>query len=265
MQTATAVAFLKPSTGPSRRWLAEQVACLAAAFGLKELEEPRLKAYVEFLSDLDVSQIQTAVTRAARELKFFPQISELRELVGRGTERECGDVEANAAFQAVIQSLERNGVDAGLRHLPARTQFAVRQCGGLFQFNQRLQIHYGDDDNPSHLEWRAEIFLRKDFIAAYRSYSVHESMLPELTEKGLSALPEPVRRFLGDGQKPTLCGGCGGQIKTAAPPAQNTALRAKHNFRIPEPPTPAQIRDRREILRQQAELLKTKKSAEGAA
>jgi hypothetical protein len=251
-------------------WIVDQLTILAEALGEsgERVSPQRLEIYARELADVNRAHLEVAFARARRESKFFPKIAEVRELAGEATERDRGDVEANAAFQAVIHGLERNGVDAGIRHLPDRVQFAVRQCGGLFQFNQRLQVQYGDDENPSRLEWRSEIFLRKDFVAAYKSYSVHKSTLPELTEKGLNALPAPARRFLGEGQqKPALCGSCGGKIKSAAPPpARGTQLpTAKYAFTIPEALTPAQIRDRREILRQQAEFLKAKKSAEGAA
>src|SRR5262249_37446070 len=151
---------------------------------------------------------------------------------------EQDEVEAQAAFQAVNRSLERNGADAGIRHLPERVQYAVRQCGGLFQFNQRLQIRYGDDENPSLVDNRSPIFLQQDFVKAYKAFSVHKAMLPELTEKGLLALPPKVRACLKAGHT------------AETEPMEEANTRAPRPRKIPEPMTDAQIRDRRELLNQ---------------
>jgi hypothetical protein len=156
--------------------------------------------------------------------------------------------------------LERNGVDAGIRDLPKRVQYAVRQCGGLFQFNQRLQIRYGDDENPSLADNRSPIFLQKDFIGAYKAFTVHQAMVPELTEKGLLALPPKVRAFLGVRQETkaaAMCSRCGTSLSPDSPNASDaTSMPAYRPKSIPQPLTDAQLRERREMLRQQTEFLK---------
>jgi hypothetical protein len=181
------------------------------------MDDQANEVYIVALADLSDEQFQRATMRAIRELKFFPRPSELRELSGIGNPKEQLDAEAHAAFQAVITSLERRGVDAGIPHLPDRTQFAVRQCGGLYQFNTRLQVQYGDDENPGHVESRSAIFLQKEFIEAYRAYDVHKAILPQLTEKGLLALPQPVRAFLRSENRPP----------TAKPAKPETQEKAK--------------------------------------
>jgi hypothetical protein len=232
-------------------WIVEQLAILACAFGKEDIKPERLSIYARDLQDLGEEALMRAFTRARRECQFFPTISELRKLAGAN---DCieQEVEARAAFQAVIESLERNGIDAGIRHLPERVQYAVRQCGGLFQFNQRLQVRYGDDDNPSFMDSRSPEFLQKDFIAAYEAFTVHKAVLPELADKGIARLPSNVREFLGAALP---------QNTGNVPDSRNTADVIMPRYRpkiIPQPLTDAQLRDRREILRQQIEVLKSR-------
>lgn len=221
--------------------------------GLGETITPeRLKIYAQKLAaGMTREQISQALNRALSECKFFPKIAELREFAGAGKQHERDDVEAEAAFQAVVHSLEREGVDHGIKHLPARTQYAVRQCGGLWQFNNRLQVRYGDDENPSEMDNRSPIFLQRDFVQAYKNYSVHEAMIPELTEKGVLALPQPVRAFLGTGQSQR-------KPEVLKPVQQAPVLKPKAMPKVPEPLTPAQLKERKAILQQQREQLLAK-------
>lgn len=237
-------------------WLTEQVTILAEAYG-EPLTAARLRIYVADLADLERSQLETAFRRARRECKdFFPKIANLRELSGVGSQAQRDDVEAEAAFQSVIRSLEREGVGYGIRHLPAQTQYAVRQCGGLFMLNQRLQIRYGADDQPSQMDDRGPIFLQRDFVKAYKNYQVHQAMLPELTGKGIEALPPAVRPFLGvTSDKPRLKPT---QRKCESP--HNLPVTPKALPRVPESMTPAQMHERRALLRQQSETMKAKYS-----
>jgi hypothetical protein len=164
----------------------QQLTILELVFN-ENLTPEMKRIYAHDLADLEDS-LAKAFDRARCELKFFPKIAELRELAGvsAAVREEHDDVEARAAYQLVIHSLERNGVDAGIKHLPERVQYAVRQCGGLWQFNERLQIRYGGDGDPSFIDNRSPIFLQKDFIAAYKAFTVHKAMLPELTGRAWS-------------------------------------------------------------------------------
>jgi hypothetical protein len=211
------------------------------------MDDKLTEVYLVTLSDLSDAQFTVATTRAIRELKFFPRVAELRELSGIGKREEQEDVEANAAFHAVIHSLERRGIDAGIRHLPERTQYAVRQCGGLFQFNTRLQVQYGDDENPSHMESRSPIFLQRDFVTAYKSFDLHKAMLPQLTEKGLLALPQPVRAALGNASRPASS-----EPKRAESAGTKPSQVIKPMPAARRPKSEAEICDSREMLRQQA-------------
>src|SRR5207247_6530076 len=106
----------------------------------EKVSAQRLQIYASDLADLDQRQLEVAFRRARTELKFFPKISELRDLAGVTKQEECNAVEAYAAFQSVIRHLERNGIDAGVRSLTWRMQYAVRQCGGLATFINRLSV-----------------------------------------------------------------------------------------------------------------------------
>jgi hypothetical protein len=62
-------------------WLVDQLSVLAEAFGECEKVSPQ-RLQICDLADLDQRQLDIAFKRARTELKFFPKISELRELAG---------------------------------------------------------------------------------------------------------------------------------------------------------------------------------------
>src|SRR5207247_10283174 len=105
----------------------------------EKVSAQRLQIYASDLADLDQRQLEVAFRRARTELKFFPKISELRDLAGVAKQEECNAVEAYTAFQSVIRHLERNGIEAGVRSLTRRVQYAVRHCGGLARFTHSLE------------------------------------------------------------------------------------------------------------------------------
>jgi len=153
-------------------WLADQLTVLAEAFGEggEKVSPQRLQIYASDLADLDQRQLEVAFRRARTELKFFPKISELRDLAGVAKQEECNAVEAYAAFQSVIRHLERNGIEAGVRSLTRRVQYAVRHCGGLATFNHRLE----DKTFP---------FLQRDFCEAYGKAPVAEMTAAQLSSR----------------------------------------------------------------------------------
>ncbi len=244
--------ILRPHREPSKYsgddgWRVNQLLALAEVF--KESLTPAVIAiYVESLADLPDDQVRLGIGRAIRELRWFPKPAELRDLAGaKQTQQQRQELEANEAFNLVVRHLERDGVMAGIKMLPAPVQFAIRQVGGLFQFNQRLQVHYGDDDHPSQVRDQGFQFLHRDFLAGYKSHSLHAEMLPELTSKGLTALAPSVQKFL----KPAM----------DSPESEPRETQMAHVAvaitikKVPEPLTDAQLRDRREMLHQQKDLL----------
>jgi hypothetical protein len=241
-------------------WAIDRLSILAIALG--EVVSPeRLRIYAQDLvTDLSKEQLTAAFGRARRECKFFPKLAELREYAGAGKHAQCEDVEAAAAFDSVIKTLEREGVDFGIKHLPPTTQYAVRRCGGLVMFNQRLRIRYGDDDHPSQMDDRGPIFLQRDFAEASHNWTVHQQILPELSEKGIEALPPDVRGFLGPKRAEWTASE---MLKREGPPVDPKPMPKSR-----EPLTSIQVQDRRVLLRQQRAFLLEKrqgKTFEGTA
>jgi hypothetical protein len=170
-----------PANSPGLRlWLVDELTILAEALGEsgEKVSPERLRIYAGDLADLDQRQLEIAFRRARRELKFFPKISELRELAGVPKQEQCNEAEAYSAFQAVIRHLKRNGIDAGVRSLTWRLQYAVRQCGGLATFNNRL----ADKTFP---------FLQRDFCEAYARAPIAEITSAQLSSSlGLKQLAD---------------------------------------------------------------------------
>jgi hypothetical protein len=221
-----------------QEWLIEQIGILAAAFG-EPVTSARLRIYAEDLvADLSRPQLEVALKRARRELKFFPKISELRDLAGAKTE-DALHVEADAAWQFANRYLEKYGVvkyDRDERPaLPPRVDYALRRVGGLWALNQMTS-----ESRP---------FMYKDFCEAYRLAPTAELLAPQLAEK-LCA-----RKLLKDVKELTSAR-TGSEKPSGAQPTQAPTFWAKP---IPASPTDAQIRDRREMLRQQRDKLQSKR------
>jgi hypothetical protein len=206
-----------------------------------------MEVYLTALSDLTDEQIQIATTRAIRELKFFPRVAELRELAGAAG-KDQRSVEAEAAWKFAYDYLRKWGVDrlplfkAGATieapALPPRIDYALRRIGGLRGLNQITE-----ENRP---------FVFKDFCEAYNLAPVAEALAPQLTGQFGFPLLEGSFRQLTDG-------------RAMQPPRETkpAEVRAKPKP-IPQPLTDAQRRDRREILRQQMEMLKTRTEGGGA-
>jgi hypothetical protein len=215
------------------------VGIMAAAFGQPVTAE-RLRIYADdLLSDLSREQLEIALTRARRELKYFPQIAELRELAGAKPEMQR-QVEAEAAWAWAQNYLRKWGVDhlpiySGGKKLeappiPERIEYALRRIGGIRCLNQVTTESYP--------------FVLKDFCAAYNQAETAYLLAPQLAEKF------PDRKLLGEVKQ--LAGKHAIKARWETKPAKAPSLQQK---KIPEPLTEANIRDRREMLRQQASKL----------
>jgi hypothetical protein len=156
-----------------RLWLADQITILAEAFGC-ELTAARLRVYVEDLSALPQAQLEIALTRARRELRFFPKIAELREFAGAKAE-DIRSVEAEAAWKFASDYLRKWGVErlpfysGGKRldapALPSRIEYALRRIGGLRGLNQVTE--------------QSRPFVFKDFVEAFHLAPMAESLAPQ--------------------------------------------------------------------------------------
>ena len=232
-------------------WRTKQLIALAEVFR-EPLTPECLAMYVESLSDLSDDQIRLSIRRAARELNWFPKIAELRELAGV-TEQDARRVEADAAWTFVNEYLRKWGVDripfysGGKRiyppGLPPRVDYAVRRIGGLSGLNQ--------------IRAESRPFMYKDFCESYALAPIAESSAPQL-QKMFGE-----QRLLG--QAKLLSAGISIESPASKSEALKTALETRSTMRpqsVPESLTDAQIRDRREILRQQTDrLTKRRKSS----
>jgi hypothetical protein len=218
-----------------RLWLIDQVTILAEAKG-EELTEQRLRIYVEDLSDLTRPQLEPAFVRARRELKFFPQISELRELAGAMPE-DARKVEVDAAWNYVLDYLRKWGVDrmplysGGKRidppALPHRIEYALRRIGGLWALNQ--------------ITAESRPFMQKDFAEAYQQAPVAESLAPRLE----SMFGD--KRLLGQVKQLTS----GARMEATARSSEQASKVAPPTIkRVTEPPSPEQMRDRASVQKQ---------------
>jgi len=212
---------------------------LAEAFR-ENLTAELLTIYVETTADLSHEQIKQAITRAIQERDFFPRVSELRKLAGAGAE-EQKDAEAHRAWDVLLRYVDDwiqsdpqgcYGPEQGCRKtrppkLEPRIVDCVRRLGGW----RRLKTA-SEDDLP---------FLKKDFLEEYSRWEAVDRV--------------DVSHML-NAVTPTL------QLKAMEPPAPTLVAPLDVSKQKPkavyEPLTPQQIRDRREMLRQQAEVMKSK-------
>lgn len=93
-----------PSTTLSR-WIGEQVTILAEAFG-EPLTAARVRIYVGDLADLAQKDLAVAFDRARRELRYFPKISELRDLAG-GNREQQEDAKARKAWDVLMAFVDK--------------------------------------------------------------------------------------------------------------------------------------------------------------
>jgi hypothetical protein len=219
-----------------QEWLIEQLGILAVAHG-EPITPERLRLYADdLLCDLSKEQLQTALIRARRDLRFFPKIAELRDLAGMNA-KETQQVEANAAWEYANRYLKRHGVvkyDLEDRPaLPPRIEYALRRIGGLWGLNQVTTESYP--------------FKYKEFCEAYELAPVADFFALQLEEKF------PVKQLLGDSQLQLAVEKAHKQVSVQ--PTSRPQFLAK---KIPEPPTESQISDRREMLRQQRDKLQRK-------
>jgi hypothetical protein len=240
------LAYLPAGTPPEKLfWLVDELTVLAECFGEsgEKLSPQRLQIYAADLADLDRQQLEVAFRRARRECRFFPKIAELRQLAGADPAEQL-QAEAHAAWDEVmkfVQNFVSNDVfgNFGPEHgwhprnyprLSDRILDTVRRTGGWKVYKCTT-----DEDFP---------FVQKRFLEEYEAWTAVEQVptsrllaeTPQLQLVGKD-IDQPVRAEL---------------TKDTKPAADVIPFKLKS---IPEPLTDAQIRDRREMLRQQAASL----------
>lgn len=214
---------------------------LAEAFR-ESLTAELLAIYVEAIADLSDDQLKQAVSRAIKERDFFPRISELRKLAGVDAE-EQKDAEALKAWDVLLRYVNTwihpdpqgaYGPEQGCRpYPPPQLEQCILDCARRVGGWRRLKTA-SEADLP---------FLKKDFLEEYRSW---ESVERVDVSHMLKA-------------QPTL------QLKSMDPaPPRPRPVRLEHSAEkhkpVYEPLSDVQVRDRREMLRQQAALVNKARS-----
>ena len=105
---------------------AVSLAGLREMLGGQPLSEPAIRGFWMALGDLTEQQFERAVTRAARELKWFPKPVELIELaIGTGADR------MTEAWRHLNKALDLYGTAHGFTFDDPKLVAAVQAMGGL--------------------------------------------------------------------------------------------------------------------------------------
>ena len=218
-------------------WLVEQVTILAEAMG-ETMTLARLKIYAGDLVDINQTALEIAFQRARRECHFFPKIAELRKFAGTG-EGNQEDAEARRSWDVVMDFVRKYvGNDIyghyGPEHgwytrwpiLSDRILDTVRRIGGW-----KVLACITNENFP---------FVQKRFFDEYKAWTAVEKVdLNELIQEmpRLHLAAETM-------DSPESAGLCG----------QSKAKKHEHAKRT-KPLSEGQLRDRREMLREQAAKL----------
>lgn len=223
-------------------WIIDQLTMVAIAKGQTYTAE-RLRINAEDLIDIPQDALALAFARARRELDYLPQVSEIRRLA---LVDEAGrlDGEMRAAWDVLIDFVAKyvgNDVHGvfGPEHgwypksyptMSDRILDTVRRTGGWKAYKCMTQ-----KDLP---------FVQKRFFEEYTAWTAVERVD---ASKLIASMPQ--LRLVPKGvDQPTKV-----PPETIAPPV----FKAKP---IPKAMTDAELRDRREMLRQQTEALKARTS-----
>jgi hypothetical protein len=225
-------------------WRLKQLVALAEVF--KEPVTPEcLAMFVESLADLSDDQIRLCVGHAFRELKWFPKPAELRELAGASQQQGQG-AEARKAWDVLTRFVKKyvsNDVygNFGPQHgwypksypkLSDRILDTVRRTGGW-----KVYACMTGEDFP---------FVQKRFFEEYATWAAVEQIEPG---KLLTEMPQ--LHLIAKPMDPLT-------ISERTPMAQSVDVPAFRPKAISERLTNAQLRDRREMLRQQATAMAAK-------
>lgn len=210
------------------------------------MSHERLRINAEDLLDIPRAALMLAFGRVRRELDFYPQVSEIRRLALMDEATKL-DSETRLAWDytlALVGKWGRWGEDycsAYIDHeapaIPARVADTVRRTGGWGAY---LGLSYTNDDRR-----RDAAFQQKRFFEEYQAWDAVKS-----AEQNFPALAAPK------------------EVKRLAEVKRIDAPRSKPSPVIEMKPRPilsqvplsgAELADRREMLRQQAETLKQRK------
>jgi hypothetical protein len=206
-------------------------------------------------ADHSVETIGLALNRCMRECRFPVRLPDIFLRIP-GSEVPKIEAEMRAAWDVLIQFVNKwcrwndgyfDGenshvvsarIEPGAPELPQRITDTVRRTGGWATY-----LRMEPCDFP---------FQQKRFFEEYQAWLAVERVLPDLAK--VLQLPEAqIKQLTGSrtmdnaAQKSTAASNLDVPVKTPAPKS------------VPEPLTSEQLRDRREMLRQQVETLKAKR------
>lgn len=127
----------------------ELMTILAASFR-QEVGQATLEGYSIGLGDTPIDAIELAVKRAIRECKFFPSVSELRELAGEMRP----EVRAVKAWDAFCLGTIHHGYYASVDFDDRVINATVRNLGGWMPLLDRI-------------EQEGDVWVRKEFERVY--------------------------------------------------------------------------------------------------
>lgn len=190
--------------------------------------------WLEIADQVGPEGFSAGLISAVRGSEYFPTIKKLRDCCGVSEEKQS-KAGAEAAWLYVREHVRKFSTlyDRNAPPLPPRIAYAARVVGGLYQ------IEYCPDNSLP--------FMRKDFYAAWEHYQESAAAYGELllsapleifTPRLLKAKPEARRLELVQ--------------------AEAEARSAVNKMPPIREMTDAEWEDRREMLRQQAELVKKK-------
>lgn len=224
-------------------WIIERLGVLAIVFNYQITPE-RQMIYAQQLSDVPKESLIAAFDYLSRNSEFFPTIAKIRQSCGMDS-GQVGSAEARLAWEQ-LEAFVRKYVDCdvegrfGPEHgsydnypkLSDRILDTVHRTGGW-----RVYKRLTDDDFP---------FQQKRFFEEYAAWTI-ERQIP--TDRLLTT--NPLKQL-------------GGEVVKRA--RLNYPKPVPHTIKpIPHPMTDAEMRDRREMLRQQAEAIKKRQTGGDAA
>jgi len=223
-------------------WIIEQLTLAALAKG-QVFSVERLRINAEDLIDIPKESLEIAFGKARRELDFIPGVAELRRLAGVGDADGTIDAEARAAWE-MLEVFVKRYVDCDVFGnygpeygwypktyplLSERIMATIRRTGGWSTYKLLT-----DQNFP---------FQQKRFFDEYKAFALTQP----IADTGRLLVMEP-RKELDAVSVPAPHTKL---IEKCAPPP--VAIKP-----VPREMTAEQERDRREMLRQQTEILKAR-------
>jgi hypothetical protein len=283
LQRLTAMSTHLPK--PKGEWVMEQLTILAEAMD-QSLTTSRLQIYLSDLCYLEQRQLELAFWRARRELKFFPKIAELRELAGVSSvahDRRPGPEEAWARMPKG-ERMEADSVvwceEERIAYGACRTLLLDGDLiGARMAFKERYTQELAKAKSEGKaVTWIASVGYDMEHRLTTLAQAIEENRIS--VERALDLLPgEKQAEFAGmlPGEKQAefarmlpakkAKGLLTGTVQTlpSIPGLAGLLAQMKMDGSLPreitsqpkyEPASVEQIRQRKEVLRKQAQLLK---------